>query len=276
MLVERIITGITFGLIILLGIFYLSPVGFDLLSLVIATLAAWEFLGLFNKWDYQKRVGFLVLFVLTLMITQFLPALPILLIGVLWWLTAPYFMWRYTVNGYNYFANMFWQGLLATVIFIPCWTGLVIINGRFGKGFLLYLLVIVCVTDIGAYFTGKLWGKHLLAPAISPKKTVEGLMGGILTALLVAIAGVFLLKSAIVKPSVMGFDFSPLKNVSLIMLSLVTCLWSVIGDLFESMLKRLAGVKDSGRILPGHGGMYDRIDSLTSAIPIFALGLLLI
>ena len=276
MLVERIITGITFGLIILLGIFYLSPVGFDLLSLVIATLAAWEFLGLFNKWDYQKRVGFLVLFVLTLMITQFLPALPILLIGVLWWLTAPYFMWRYTVNGYNYFANMFWQGLLATVIFIPCWTGLVIINGRFGKGFLLYLLVIVCVTDIGAYFTGKLWGKHLLAPAISPKKTVEGLMGGILTALLVAIAGVFLLKSAIVKPSVMGFDFSPLKNISLVMLSFVTCLWSVIGDLFESMLKRLAGVKDSGKILPGHGGMYDRIDSLTSAIPIFALGLLLI
>jgi len=276
MLVERIITGITFGLIILLGIFYLSPVGFDLLSLVIATLAAWEFLGLFNKWDYQKRVGFLVLFVLTLMITQFLPALPILLIGVLWWLTAPYFMWRYTVNGYNYFANMIWQGLLAAVIFIPCWTGLVIINGRFGKGFLLYLLVIVCVTDIGAYFTGKLWGKHLLAPAISPKKTVEGLMGGILTALLVAIAGVFLLKSAIVKPSVMGFDFSPLKNISLVMLSLVTCLWSVIGDLFESMLKRLAGVKDSGKILPGHGGMYDRIDSLTSAIPIFALGLLLI
>ena len=276
MLVERIITGITFGLIILLGIFYLSPVGFDLLSLVIATLAAWEFLGLFNKWDYQKRIGFLALFVLTLMMTQFLPALPILLIGVLWWLTAPYFMWRYTVNGYNYFANMIWQGLLAAVIFIPCWTGLVIINGRFGKGFLLYLLVIVCVTDIGAYFTGKLWGKHLLAPAISPKKTVEGLLGGILTALLVAIAGVFLLKSAIVKPSVMGFDFSPLKNVSLIMLSLVTCLWSVIGDLFESMLKRLAGVKDSGKILPGHGGMYDRIDSLTSAIPIFALGLLLI
>ena len=276
MLVERIITGITFGLIILLGIFYLSPVGFDLLSLVIATLAAWEFLGLFNKWDYQKRIGFLALFVLTLMMTQFLPALPILLIGVLWWLAAPYFMWRYTVNGYNYFANMFWQGLLATVIFIPCWTGLVIINGRFGKGFLLYLLVIVCVTDIGAYFTGKLWGKHLLAPAISPKKTVEGLMGGILTALLVAIAGVFLLKSAIVKPSVIGFDFSPLKNISLVMLSLVTCLWSVIGDLFESMLKRLAGVKDSGKILPGHGGMYDRIDSLTSAIPIFALGLLLI
>ena len=276
MLVERIITGITFGLIILLGIFYLSPVGFDLLSLVIATLAAWEFLGLFNKWDYQKRIGFLALFVLTLMMTQFLPALPILLIGVLWWLAAPYFMWRYTVNGYNYFANMIWQGLLAAVIFIPCWTGLVIINGRFGKGFLLYLLVIVCVTDIGAYFTGKLWGKHLLSSAISPKKTVEGLLGGILTALLVAIAGVFLLKSAIVKPSVMGFDFSPLKNVSLIMLSLVTCLWSVIGDLFESMLKRLAGVKDSGRILPGHGGMYDRIDSLTSAIPIFALGLLLI
>ena len=121
-----------------------------------------------------------------------------------------------------------------------------------------------------------LWGKHLLSSAISPKKTVEGLLGGILTALLVAIAGVFLLKSAIVKPSVMGFDFSPLKNISLVMLSLVTCLWSVIGDLFESMLKRLAGVKDSGKILPGHGGMYDRIDSLTSAIPIFALGLLLI
>src|SRR3989304_7455901 len=272
MLAQRVITAILFGLIIILGIFYLSPVGFDFLLFLIVTLAVWEFLGLFNGWDYQKRAGFLVLFILTSMLTQFLPVLPILTIGVLWWLVAPYFLWRYAADARNYFTSMIWQGLLAALVFIPCWTGSVIINGRFGKGFLLYLLVIVCVTDIGAYFAGRFWGKHLLAPGISPKKTVEGLLGGILAALLVAIASVFLLKSAIVKPSVMGFNFGLLNNISLVMLSLVACLWSVIGDLFESMLKRLAGVKDSGKILPGHGGMYDRIDSLTSAIPIFALG----
>ena len=129
---------------------------------------------------------------------------------------------------------------------------------------MLYVLAIVWAADIGAYFTGLRFGKNLLGAKISPKKTIEGLIGGIVAALLVATIGGFLL------------HFTGIRWLFILTLAVIVCLWSVIGDLFESMLKRQAGVKDSGVILPGHGGVYDRIDSLTAAIPLFALGLLIL
>ena len=125
----------------------------------------------------------------------------------------------------------------------------------------LLLFGLIWASDIGAYFTGKAFGKTKLSPNVSPKKTVEGLFGGIVFSLIIGVLYVVILKDTPSINDYLMFGF----------LSIVVSLTSVLGDLFESLLKRLSNVKDSGKILPGHGGMLDRIDSLTSSAPVFFL-----
>jgi phosphatidate cytidylyltransferase len=131
-----------------------------------------------------------------------------------------------------------------------------------GAWLILLLLLIVWAADTGAYFAGKTFGKNKLAPSISPGKTREGLLGGLITAPIVALIAASLMPIADIQPS------------HLILLSLMTALVSVGGDLLISMHKRTSGFKDSGNLLPGHGGILDRVDSLIAAAPFFALGLL--
>lgn len=276
MLLQRTVTAVIFGTLTLAGVVYLSPLGFSLLASLIILIAAWEFSGLFKNCNYLKRSGFLLILGLGAFVTQFIPAWYILAGGVLWWLVAPYFLWRYTIEEHHCFTHLMWQVILGILIFIPAWVGLIMISNFFGKEFLFYLLAVIWATDIGAYFVGSFWGKRLLAPKISPQKTLEGVLGGISSALLIAALWILLLQPKLSTASYVGFKFSGSSKVTFLILTIVTCLWSVIGDLFESMLKRQADVKDSGKLLPGHGGMYDRIDSLVAAIPIFALGVLLI
>ena len=126
----------------------------------------------------------------------------------------------------------------------------------------MYLFLLVWGADSGAYFVGRKFGKKKLAPNVSPNKSVEGLYGGILTSMVivVAVASLYL-------------DMTWPELCLFLILSVITVFSSVLGDLFESMIKRRAGIKDSGRILPGHGGVLDRIDSLLAAAPIFATGI---
>jgi phosphatidate cytidylyltransferase len=126
---------------------------------------------------------------------------------------------------------------------------------------LLFLFVLVWVADSAAYFAGSILGRTRLAPHVSPGKTVEGVAGGVLGVVLLAwLCGTMLWK------------FEGMLLAMWMGLAAVTALFSVVGDLTESKLKRIAGVKDSGRLLPGHGGVLDRIDALTSAVPVFTLG----
>lgn len=268
MLIQRIITAFVFGALIIVGIFYLPMFYFRLLALLLVGVAVWEFSGFFWKSFYIKRIGFITIFLLVAWGALLFSAQPTLIIGGFWWLAAPYFLWRYAQDGSNYFTHWFWQGLVGILIFVPCVIGLIELQEKFGASFLLALIAIVCATDIGAYFAGRYLGKHLIAPTISPKKTFEGLLGGLFLALIVAAILLWWLGR--------NFNLSLVRNISWLLLIIIICLWSVIGDLFESMLKRQVGIKDSGKLLPGHGGMYDRIDSLTAAVPIFVLGLLLI
>ena len=127
---------------------------------------------------------------------------------------------------------------------------------------LMYLFLLVWGADSGAYFVGRKLGKKKLAPSVSPNKSIEGLYGGVVTAMLIVIA-----------VELLYLELSLLEHALFLGLSVITVFSSVLGDLFESMIKRRAGIKDSGRILPGHGGVLDRIDSLLSAAPIFAAGL---
>ncbi len=126
---------------------------------------------------------------------------------------------------------------------------------------MLFLLVLIWIADSGAYFAGRRWGRVKLAPAVSPGKTREGVYGALAGAMLCALA------LAWMRPEIGA-------ALVTIPLCLLTCLVSVAGDLFESLIKRQAGVKDSGTLLPGHGGVLDRIDSLTAAAPVFVFGLM--
>ena len=119
----------------------------------------------------------------------------------------------------------------------------------------------IWIADIAAYFVGKKFGKSKLAPGISPGKSVQGLWGALVASLIIAIVGFQL------------FEIKTPQWFYFVCLCLATALISIVGDLYESLLKRRAGVKDSGKILPGHGGILDRIDSLTAAAPGFILGL---
>ena len=141
-------------------------------------------------------------------------------------------------------------------VLAPTWAVLWLLN-KAHPPTLLLLFLIVWSADSGAYFAGRVFGKRKLAPTISPGKTWEGVMGGLLTAVLVAMVA-----AKIIYGEVTG---------GIIAVTIVTAVFSVVGDLFESKMKRLAGVKDSGNIFPGHGGVLDRIDALTAAAPVYAL-----
>lgn len=141
--------------------------------------------------------------------------------------------------------------------------GVIYLHYAYGGWVLLYMLTLVWLADIGAYFSGRRFGRRKLAPSISPGKTWEGVYGGIL----VTLAWMFLI-----------YAVTDLLNTSLVEflpIGVATVSISIAGDLFESVLKREAGVKDSGKLLPGHGGVLDRIDSVISATPVFVSGLLL-
>jgi phosphatidate cytidylyltransferase len=127
------------------------------------------------------------------------------------------------------------------------------------------LVAVVAAADIGAYFSGRAWGRHKLAPKVSPAKTWEGFWGGLMA---VALAAVLLW-------SLLPVQAAHISLAAVLAVTLTTALASVVGDLSVSMVKRQSGAKDSGSLLPGHGGVLDRLDSLCGAAPVFALGLLL-
>ncbi len=155
--------------------------------------------------------------------------------------------------------------VMGPVILTPLWTAIVVLhgNGEDGPSTVLFLMVLIWVADSGAYFAGRRWGKNKLAPVISPGKTWEGVYGAVFSAL---VCGLLL---AWYRSDIDGVYW-------LVPVCIFTVLISVVGDLFESIMKRIAGMKDSGTILPGHGGVLDRIDSLTAAAPVFLLGLQLV
>lgn len=153
---------------------------------------------------------------------------------------------------------------LGIVILVPVWLSLVALKSLpSGHWLLIWLISIVVLADTGAYFAGRRWGKHKLAPTVSPGKTWEGFVGGLTCNLVVTLLAALLV-----------LDLTMMELVGFLLTAVLTSGASVLGDLCESMFKRDRGIKDSGTILPGHGGIMDRIDSLTAATPVFALCLI--
>lgn len=234
--------AIVAGLMVLVGIWeWLRLSGGNILTdkiVKIAFVAA--LLCLF--WIYQKNI--LITWV-------------VILAAMLWWIFA--FIWVFFWQIQFPRSIKFICGLLTL---IPAWVALVALHASaHGPKILLFLLALIWAADIGAYCAGKGFGKHKLAPKVSPGKTWEGVAGGTLALLVISILGVMLVL--------------PTRGYLLIFICLFSGWLSVVGDLSESLFKRQAGVKDSGGLFPGHGGLLDRVDSLTAALPAFWLGLAL-
>ena len=191
----------------------------------------------------------------------------VVVIGVVWWLLAMLWMKHYSfASDHDSHARVF-KLAAGSLAVVPAWCALGLIHASQPNGhrWLLLALFLVWSADTGAYFAGrqfggKWFGGRKLAPRISPNKTIEGLLGGFLLALVVAMLGAPLA----------GATVDQLPAIAVVALASVG--FSVVGDLFESLLKRHVDVKDSGRLIPGHGGVLDRVDSVLAALPVFALG----
>lgn len=265
MLKKRIITAAILIPIVLAVLFYFPPLAFCVLTGVITLIGGWEWTGLmkvkkqFNRWLY------LLLMALISAATLFMPFFYILLIAFAWWAVAFFLVAVYPRASTKWSKGSFIPGLIGMLVLVPCWGSINFIRNQLdGIYVLLYLLLLVWGVDSIAFFAGKKWGKHKLAAKVSPGKTWQG----------AGAASLFALVFALIAGLIGGVPANTL--VLGVLLSLVTAWISIVGDLTESMFKRQAGVKDSGHIFPGHGGLLDRIDSLTAAAPIFALGSLLI
>jgi phosphatidate cytidylyltransferase len=260
MLKTRFITAVLLLVGLALILFAMPPLAAVLTFAAIAALAAWEWGGLMRQ-DKPARVMYA--FVLLLFCWQLTVAaqqlIPVLLgVSVAFWiLVVPlWFRFKWTLSGNDFFGY-----LLGGLVILPTWAAMVALHAA-STWLMLAAMALVWVADISAYFAGRAFGKHKLAPTISPGKTWEGVAG--------AVVGVMIYGAIVL-------SFTPLKDklpLALPLLGLLLILLtavSVMGDLFESLLKRQAGIKDSSNLLPGHGGVLDRIDALTSTLPLAAL-----
>jgi phosphatidate cytidylyltransferase len=263
MFIKRLImTCILIPLVVLLVLGASSAV-FQIISAILCLYAAWEWAILAGVQTTYHKFVYVVFMLAILSVVQFVPFIYILWIGFFWWIAAIVILWRYVTKEPTQ-TTVLMTLLMGFACIIPCWVGLNSLRGGpHGSGFLLLFLFLLWATDSGAYAAGMKWGKHKLLPKVSPGKTIEGVLGGLASMLVVLIVGMLILRLP-------ATQWLPLAAIAM-----VTSIFSIIGDLFESMLKRKAGVKDSGGIIPGHGGILDRLDSAFAAAPIFALAVLL-
>jgi len=227
---------------------------------IMLLLGAWEWSGFLRTSLYGWRLTFVLSITLMMSLLYFnqiaIDTAVLLLIAVVWWIFAA--AWIVFFPDKDSRAMVYAGGVL---VLMPMWVAFsgLAIHQTHGGQLILCLLLLVAATDIGAYFTGRAIGKHKLAPRVSPGKTWEGVIGGLLAAVLMAVMSAFWFGIAI---------------IPFVGLSLIAAAFSIVGDLTESLFKRHAGLKDSSSILPGHGGVLDRIDSITAAAPVFVYGLM--
>lgn len=275
MLRLRIVTAIVLVAMMIAAALYLPTVTFGALAGVFVLIAAWEWTALAGvtspaaRWTYLGLIAVTGSVVWSLLRTH--PDMVSALMGLVaaWWIWALVDLIRHADMHAGLFATTARKLVAGAIVLLPAWLALVIVHDRAvgGPVMAIYLMALVWAADTGAYFAGRAFGRHKVAPAISPGKSWEGVAGG-----LVVVA----VMSAVValtwqQPNALN-ELNSRDAGLWIAIAVVAALFSVLGDLTESRLKRAAGVKDSGRIFPGHGGVLDRIDAYTAAAPVFLLG----
>lgn len=290
MLLQRILTALVITPLVILAVFKLQPEYFSLLWGIILLVAAWEWSNLVGIDKLLLRILFLfplIVFMLFIYLwTDFLELVAELFnypeimkqSGLIEWTVVPPVLWWILVmilirNASDAMLSLevkkWYKAFAGWFILGAAWMFLYRLRLLYGAEMTMYFLLLIWVADITAYFVGKKFGKTQLSPQISPGKTVAGLYGAILSSLVCVIALALYLKFSYGSaPFMVITDFA--------LLSGLTVLVSIYGDLYISLLKRQRGLKDTGSILPGHGGILDRMDSIIAAIPFFYAGVYMI
>jgi phosphatidate cytidylyltransferase len=263
---ERTVTSLVLAPIAVIAVLLLPTPWLAAFIALICLLGLWEWARLVGIGDAVPR-SIYVAANLTLMAALAWGGWPVLfkvvaLVGSIWWLLALLWLARPDLGRAENSWNRTLKLALGTLAILPAWCGLVLLHGdgKLGHRWALLAIVIVWTADSCAYFFGRRFGRRKLIPQISPGKTWAGLWGGVICAMAVTLACAPLV----------GMGFAQLPMLGL--LGLLGIIASVVGDLFESLMKRHAGMKDSGTLIPGHGGVLDRIDGLMAALPVIAIG----
>ena len=262
MLLLRVLTASVFAPMVIFSIINLNGIGFSIVLIVVFSVALWELSSLLKIKSLILKFNYVLFIVFTTFFLSKIPStlMPVLIASLFWWIIAFYWVITFPKSSKHILESNIVKLASGAFLFVPMSLSLITLHIN-NSSLVLLLFGLIWASDIGAYFSGKIFGKTKLSPNVSPKKTVEGLIGGVVLSIIIAVSYVIIIKDNSSLNDYLMFGF----------LSITVSLFSVLGDLFESLLKRLAKVKDSGKILPGHGGIMDRIDSLTSAAPVFFL-----
>ncbi len=268
MLKTRLITAAILVPLVVYGVLRLPTSAFALLLGAVLVAGSWEWSRLVPLQGRLMRLVYCSAVAVVLWLAWLAGPLriiiPLLVAACAWWMFALYWI------SHPQFCRSGAAGckglklLAGLLVCVPPWAALVVLHlhGEDGPLLTLMLLVMVWLADSGAYFAGRQWGRHKLAPLVSPGKTREGVYGGLAASLLFAGgAGWYL-------------SHSVSWTATFLAVALLAMLFSVVGDLLESLMKRQTDIKDSGSIIPGHGGIFDRVDSLVAAAPVFLSGFL--
>ncbi len=301
MLVQRILTAVVLATLVILAIFQLPSIYFSLFLALVTLGGAWEWLSLTGVEKTSTRILFLFALILPMLgVTYWTLFLELLSESLEWpelkdysdaleWLVIPpVLFWLLSMILIRHSAPQLLvmefkprtQALIGWMVLLAAWMFLGKLRSYYGSFMVLYFLILIWIADISAYFVGKKWGKDKLAPEISPGKTLQGMYGALASAVVSGV-GFYFCGKLVAEDTGAPQDESlwfldELVSVDIAFLSILTVLLSIYGDLFFSLVKRRKGVKDSGKLLPGHGGILDRVDSIVAAAPFFYAGILLI
>lgn len=279
MLKQRIITALILAPLALISILFLPLTGFEICISGVIALGAYEWANMSGIQPRpQKALFATIILVCCLFMTFAIPSeliwfqgalnkfyVFILGLAIIWWLVSLMMILAYPRYTALWRNSKSIRCLFGFFTLVPTWVAVISLRSHmydidplYGASLIFYVLGIVWAADIGAFFVGVKFGRHKLRPNVSPGKTLEGLLGGIAAS------------TAIIAFAALHYQVDPTRIWLHVLIGGITVAVSALGDLNESMLKRCAGIKDSGKLLPGHGGILDRIDSLTAAFPVFA------
>jgi len=262
---KRLLTAVILIPLVVWAILSLPTPAFAIATGIFLALAAWEWAGLIPLQARSAKTLYLLSFMAVAgvawwaveqqpeWLSRALPAVAV------WWLLAGFWLLRPQLGRQWVIPKI----LLAVLVLLPVWLTLSSVHGQAERGpqLALFVFVLMWVADSGAYFAGRTLGQHKLLPQVSPGKTWEGAIGGLIGGSLFAVG------------AAMWFGWTGNRMFGFVVLSIVCVIVSIVGDLFISLLKRQQGLKDTGTLFPGHGGVLDRIDSLLAAGPVFVYGL---